>query len=290
VQLGAYDFRARILWPSLARFDQEDPAGIEAHPNLYEALEARWPMLTDPFGAAVEPGQIVSMEDVIAHLAEATKGCKSTDAECVITTLSAAHGGGAFGIFGTERFVYTERGGWIDLRHLYELAHQQYDHPDSAISIERAGELVEEDQAVVGHPSAFSFEDLPTNHLGVTLGTYLRGSKDAIHAVESFLRGQLAATRSYDDSLPLDGILNFSVRPLLSPHDATLLQSGSWTYKPSGNAYKDKDWLRMMNEGLKKNPERKGVRTSDPNSLVIKEALRIYGPTVFRTLSSQLPF
>ncbi len=47
----------------------------------------------------------------------------------------------------------------------------------------------------------------------------------------------------------------------------------------------------MMSEGLNKDPTRKEVPTSDPHSLVIKESVRIYGPTGrFRTLSSQLPF
>ena len=40
--LGAYDFRARTLWPELGRFGQEDPPGPVDHSNLYQASLAGW--------------------------------------------------------------------------------------------------------------------------------------------------------------------------------------------------------------------------------------------------------
>ncbi|MHB9001690.1 MAG: RHS repeat domain-containing protein, partial [Thermoanaerobaculia bacterium] len=51
--LGAYDFRARTLWPELGRFGQEDPEGTVDSSNLVQALLASWPDRTDPYGRKI---------------------------------------------------------------------------------------------------------------------------------------------------------------------------------------------------------------------------------------------
>jgi RHS repeat-associated protein len=51
--LRAYDFRARMLWPDLGRFGQEDPAGLNDHSNPYQALLGNWSASTDPSGESV---------------------------------------------------------------------------------------------------------------------------------------------------------------------------------------------------------------------------------------------
>lgn len=48
--LDAYDFRARLLIPELGRFGQEDPAGYEDSPNLYQAFLGDWANHVDPEG------------------------------------------------------------------------------------------------------------------------------------------------------------------------------------------------------------------------------------------------
>lgn len=50
---GALDFRARLLLPDLARFAQEDPAGLSQGPNLYQALAGNWAGAVDPGGDVV---------------------------------------------------------------------------------------------------------------------------------------------------------------------------------------------------------------------------------------------
>jgi YD repeat-containing protein len=52
--LSAYDFRARVLWPEIGRFGQEDPLGTIDSPNLYQAFLGAWPDATDPSGQEVE--------------------------------------------------------------------------------------------------------------------------------------------------------------------------------------------------------------------------------------------
>jgi RHS repeat-associated protein len=48
--VDAYDFRARVLWPEMGRFGQEDPAGTVDSLNRYQALLGNWTGNTDPSG------------------------------------------------------------------------------------------------------------------------------------------------------------------------------------------------------------------------------------------------
>jgi RHS repeat-associated protein len=56
--IGAYDFRARTLWPELGRFGQADPLGTVNHPNLYQAFLGDWQSSRDPYGMEILPGEI----------------------------------------------------------------------------------------------------------------------------------------------------------------------------------------------------------------------------------------
>jgi RHS repeat-associated protein len=58
--LAAYDFRSRTLWPDLARFGQEDPAGFEDSTNLYQAFGGRPTDVTDPTGRLIHEDEIRS--------------------------------------------------------------------------------------------------------------------------------------------------------------------------------------------------------------------------------------
>ena len=52
-----YDFRARILWPELGRFGQEDPAGTGDSLNPYQAVGGQWTRLVDPTGLEFMPDE-----------------------------------------------------------------------------------------------------------------------------------------------------------------------------------------------------------------------------------------
>ena len=51
--VGAYDFRARHLWPDLCRFGQEDPIAGTGSTSRYEALGSAWGTYSDPSGGIV---------------------------------------------------------------------------------------------------------------------------------------------------------------------------------------------------------------------------------------------
>lgn len=53
--IDAYDFRARILWPELGRFGQEDPAGTGDSLNRYQAFGGAWLRWTDSSGRELLP-------------------------------------------------------------------------------------------------------------------------------------------------------------------------------------------------------------------------------------------
>jgi RHS repeat-associated protein len=52
-KLGAYDFRARTLWPEFGRFGQEDPLGAVDSSNLYQAFVGAPESNIDPLGTIV---------------------------------------------------------------------------------------------------------------------------------------------------------------------------------------------------------------------------------------------
>ncbi|HET7437749.1 MAG TPA: hypothetical protein VFN10_23795, partial [Thermoanaerobaculia bacterium] len=172
------------------------------------------------------------------------------------------------------RYIFTEQGGWIDLRHLFRLAWVAKTRHGKMISADLAGVLIEEDQAEKGHPSAFTYEDLSTNSLGVQLGMQLLTRSDPAAVIGKFI-SDLAPSDTYEDPDALTGILNFSTDPVLSANDPTLRVAGRWRYKPSGNPYKDKYWLSLMNEGYARNPSRGEVRTTDESQLGLTEVWRL---------------
>jgi RHS repeat-associated protein len=55
--LDAYDFRARVLWPEIGRFGQEDPLGTVDSLNLFQAFGLDWHANRDPYGTELMPGE-----------------------------------------------------------------------------------------------------------------------------------------------------------------------------------------------------------------------------------------
>jgi hypothetical protein len=73
-----------------------------------------------------------------------------------------------------NRYVYSEVGGWIDFHHVFKIFEWATQNgPFSAIT---QGELGEMWQSLKNNNSAYSYEDLPSNLLGV--GMYVRFSQD----------------------------------------------------------------------------------------------------------------
>jgi hypothetical protein len=73
-----------------------------------------------------------------------------------------------------NRYIYSEVGGWIDFHHVFKIFEWATQNgPFSAITGGEMGELI---QSVKDNESAYSYEDLPSNLLGVAM--YVRFSQD----------------------------------------------------------------------------------------------------------------
>jgi len=73
-----------------------------------------------------------------------------------------------------NRYVYSEVGGWIDFHHVFKIF--EWATQNGLFSAITQGELGEMWQSLKNNNSAYSYEDLPSNLLGV--GIYIRFSQD----------------------------------------------------------------------------------------------------------------
>lgn len=123
------------------------------------------------------------------------------------------------------RYVYTERGGWIDMHHFFYMAGEAIAKtPANASTFSYLAEFIQE---INGSPSAFSYEDLPSNAYGIefvmqnSLQAALGMTASMVDLVSAFL-DQLGAVEPEaapnfpfiphmaNDNVPQ----NFSSRPL----------------------------------------------------------------------------
>lgn len=73
-----------------------------------------------------------------------------------------------------NRYIYSEVGGWIDFHHVFKIFEWATQNgPFTAITMGEMGEMW---QSLKDNNSAYSYEDLPSNYLGVAM--YLRFSQD----------------------------------------------------------------------------------------------------------------
>jgi RHS repeat-associated protein len=76
----------------------------------------------------------------------------------------------------TVKYIYSERWGWIDLKHFSAAAMHTDNLFFGAGFVLRRGEKIERQQESQGNTSAWSFEDLPSNLLGVYFESFLESS------------------------------------------------------------------------------------------------------------------
>ena len=89
----------------------------------------------------------------------------------------------------TERYVYSKSWGWIDMRHFSAAAYGTDLLLASSDDILENGERTEAGQEQAGYPSAWSYEDLVSNALGVYFESYLDDyNGTTLEALESFFK------------------------------------------------------------------------------------------------------
>ncbi len=159
IETGLYYYRARYYAPDIGRFLQTDQIGLEL--NLYTYCKNNPVSMIDPLGLAPNQAGVTNPSHVLQLL--------KNDPD--LTNLRDTHSGN------TNRYFYTEKYGWVDIRHFAESAIRAKESPSWWVKILGFGNEVYQWLTEWGddYRSGFSPEDLPSNSAGVNFGSaYLR--------------------------------------------------------------------------------------------------------------------
>jgi RHS repeat-associated protein len=160
-ETGNYYYRARYYNPDIGRFLQTDPIGYDDGLNMYTGFSNNPTNMVDPWGLAPNQAGVTDPSHVLQSL--------KNDPD--LTNLRDTHTGN------TNRYFYTEKYGWVDIRHFAESARRAQESPSWWVKIQGVGNEVYQWLTEWGddYRSGFSPEDLPSNSAGVNFGsTYLR--------------------------------------------------------------------------------------------------------------------
>lgn len=187
----AYDFGARMYDARLGIFTSTDPLAHKfPWQSPYSAFANNPIMFIDADGREPVKPEVTSLSGLIKVLS--SKDVKS------LADLVSWYGGieppgpmnnvKAQGWL-TERYVYSKSWGWIDMRHFSAAAYGTDLLLATKNDILKQGEKTEVGQEQAGYPSAWSYEDLVSNALGVYFETYLEEFDGTVlEALESFFK------------------------------------------------------------------------------------------------------
>lgn len=178
-----YLFRYRAYSPRLGRWIQRDPLGYMGRTSLYEYVASSPLAWIDPLGLAPNKKQCLDPKDLKEKIKQWEKEGKTREEilRLIRDYFSKPDG---------PRYVWTDKYGWIDLRHFGESADWAEDV--GSVVTEVLGYLNEVAQwATEGqddYQSGFSPEDLPSNSAGADFGDdYLNDNESVSESVDRFL-------------------------------------------------------------------------------------------------------
>lgn len=290
-------YRARSLDPRTGRFIQRDPVFGNRIQEAYTYAKNRPISLKDSTGRDIEPDKVATSQGLKDELNN-YHAWQLWGREGVVWGIFAEsmETGSLLREYlpktvGKNRYLYTAKGGWIDLRHFTAAAASGT--TGSRRLIQAEGLALEKSQAKSGIiRSAFSVEDMPSNKLGVDFADWLR--KDSRFSFEAIVRGRRllgdALVTFVNEQLggsptaPVGKIAHFN--KVRSFGDTPVLESDleklvPKMYKPlgegisgieiavssSGNAGRDKEYLDLILEGFRS--PRLGI--SGPDSHAVSE-------------------
>lgn len=187
---NSYDFGARMLDPRIGRWLSVDAfASIFPNESPYSSFANSPIALIDVDGNYPIKPEVIGVKALIKNLR--AEGVAS------LTDLYSYFGGGAGGLVSDVdandntnpgRYLYSEKWGWIDMRHIAAGAYGTDLWYASGEDILNKGETNEENQVNAEPSSAWSYEDLTSNLLGVYFEEYLEDSdEDFLTTLENYL-------------------------------------------------------------------------------------------------------
>jgi len=188
---------------------------------------------------------------------------------------SSGSGVGSSGTKAQPRYLYSSKWGWIDMRHFSSGAALTDNPLLTGHSILSHGENNELEQELANDPSAWDYEDLISNLLGVYFETYLESDvakgKDLITNLQNYL-SELGFVESPLTEKPLENTI------LPNNHGDTGEQN--YTYTPKYAKYErngelDNKIMTYLNKYMKgKNQDRRAEKTKAYNDRAKKAATK----------------
>ncbi len=275
-------FRARSYDPRIGRWTESEPILERRAKDHYVYVTNAPTSHRDPTGRIVERNRVATLQGLADELNNLHSRLALRDWE--------KHGEGfpTWGIFlplseniqasGTSknRYLYTAKGGWVDLKHLSAAAAYTYLHGRTltlalGLSTEKA-----QSQGIEAYSSGFGFEDLPSNKIGADFlewmekkyGAGIRGQEsglyrgpllgDALRAfVNEVLGGAPAPPVGKIDQFNM--VKNLGEGPVfesdLGKLPTKVMQLGTsgtreFSIKTSGSATLDDSYLKILQVGL----------------------------------------
>jgi RHS repeat-associated protein len=245
-ETGLDYYRARYYDAGNGRFISEDPIGFSAgDSNLTRYVENSPTNFTDPSGLQPNQTNAGTVEGFIKTMNYGVPSkmgqARGAEAERQLNRLGEVTWNlspATTGPFNEDfnRYIYTKKGGWIDMSHFLFYAGKTYIYyqdvkqyvtdqkakESAVIHCMDAGYLQEFADIFKGTGSAYSYEDLPSDRFGAdfALNYFNPNSKKTLgEQIQSYLKDRLGATKP--EEAP-----NYNSIPISETHDNPL-----WTNK-----------------------------------------------------------
>ncbi len=177
---NSYDFGARIYDSRLGKWLTLDPlmykfGGWSGYNYSFNSPISMF----DPDGKEPRLGQLATVEQIQSEAIKVLKAVRASNNPNIQTQLFAlqAHFEGnrlferdentgilrdAPGSKNVKRYVYTEKGGWIDMHHFTRMAMYAYNN-----GAKKARLIAYQSEKQQDNASGYSYEDLPSNEFGI---------------------------------------------------------------------------------------------------------------------------
>jgi hypothetical protein len=241
--------------PTLGRWVQRDPLGYVDGMSVYAYAKSGPTNARDPLGLFVEKDKVCgSMQDMKNEIWDLMKKKAGSDKNSDINDVDWLEMGRYLSAnMKTNRYVWTKKGGWIDLKHFLRAAYEANRTFVTHGMVLGKGEDVEKAQAAGGNVSAWGVEDLPSNKYGVEFEPHIPDcNTDLPDALEKYINDVLGGlgTPPKDKIDKMNYIRNFTYEPIMSPDDKDIHVDEKTTipFKGDPNDGTVKKQLKVMGE------------------------------------------